>query len=38
MKKYYCEICRIYALAINFGNEIPNCRCGFPMIIMEEEE
>ncbi len=35
MKTYYCQYCKVYALAVNYRDSIPICMCGLEM---EESE
>lgn len=38
MQRYFCSRCNIYALAINYGDELPICRCGNKLEELTEEE
>lgn len=38
MERYYCGFCNIFALALNYNNEIPVCMCGQQMNKVGEDE
>jgi len=36
MKSYFCELCNIYALALNYGLDPVRCACGQLMVEVKE--